>query len=80
MQTIAVTSVANSTQIFKMPRTTGQQRRGGRIHPHQRDTNDDAAILGNDLDLGDNFQQNYNQALKHALGDSPDLNDAWALY
>ena len=44
-----------------MPRTTGQQRRGGRILPHQRDTNDAVAILGEDLDdIGTNFQQNYN--------------------
>ena len=53
-----------------MPRTTGQQRRGGRIHPHQRDTNDDVAILGEHLnDIGDDFQQNYNEVKKHAMSD-----------
>ena len=53
-----------------MPRTTGQQRRGGRILPHQRDTNDDVAILGENLDdIGGNFQQNYNEVKKHAMSD-----------
>ena len=53
-----------------MPRTTGQQRRGGRILPHQRDTNDAVAILGEDLDdIGTNFQQNYNEVKKHEMGD-----------
>ena len=53
-----------------MPRTTGPQRRGGRILPHQRDTNDAVAILGENLeDIGDDFQQNYNEAKKHEMGD-----------
>ena len=48
-----------------MPRTTGQQRRGGRILPHQRDTNDAVEILGEDLDdIGDDFEQNYNEVKK----------------
>ena len=47
-----------------MPRT-----RGGRILPHQRDTNDAVAILGENLDMGDDFQQNYNESLKHGLSD-----------
>ena len=47
-----------------MPRT-----RGGRILPHQRDTNDAVAILGENLDMGDDFQQNYNESLKHGLTD-----------
>ena len=45
------------------------QRRGGRILPHQRDTNDAVAILGENLDIGDDFQQNYNEVKKHALGE-----------
>ena len=53
-----------------MPRTSGQQTSGGRILPHQRDTNDAVAILGENLeDIGDDFQQNYNEAKKHEMGD-----------
>ena len=49
-----------------MPRTRGS---GGRILPHQRDTNDAVAILGENLDLGNDFTQNYNESLKHGLSD-----------
>jgi len=52
-----------------MPRTTGQERRGGRILPHQRDTNDNAAILGGDLAPGGDYHENYNETVKHEMSD-----------
>ena len=52
-----------------MPRTSGQERRGGRILPHQRDTNDNAAILGGDLAPGGDYHENYNETVKHEMSD-----------
>ena len=52
-----------------MPRTSGQERRGGRILPHQGDTNDNAAILGGDLAPGGDYHENYNETVKHEMSD-----------
>ena len=51
-----------------MPRTSGQ--RGGRIHPHQRDTDDAAPILGQDLGaVSPDFTQRYHETLKLGVDD-----------
>ena len=42
------------------------RQRGGRIHPHQRDTNDAAPILGENISSNGNFQEQYYEI--HSVG------------
>ena len=42
----------------------GNQRRGGRILPHQWETDDNAPLLGANLAIAGNYQQQYNETLE----------------
>jgi hypothetical protein len=42
-----------------------QRRQGGRMFPHERDTNDVVPILGDNIEVAENFQEQYNET--HAL-------------
>ena len=43
--------------------------RGGRIHPHERDTNDAAPILGENIAVAGTFQQQYNATHAVSMSD-----------
>jgi hypothetical protein len=49
--------------INKMP---SRNNRTGRIHPHQRDTNDDVPILGASLEgiAGKDYLRQYNETMR----------------
>ena len=53
-------------QAFKMSRS---QRGGGRIFPHERDTNDVAPLLGTGLEIADEYEDQYNETLRVAMDD-----------
>ena len=43
---------------------------GGRILPHERDVDNSVPLLGADLtDLGDNYNELYNETLQHDMND-----------
>ena len=44
--------------------------KGGRIHTHERDTNDSVSILGETLQAPADLQTKYNETAKLAMGDS----------
>ena len=45
-------------------------RQAGRIHPHQRDADDETPLLGASItNLGDAYEQNYNETIRMALDD-----------
>ena len=58
-----------------MPRTTNirydaqRAHRGGRIHPHQRDTDDNAAVLGDNLESPRDLAAKYNETMKGTMTD-----------
>lgn len=58
-----------------MPRTNNNRydaqraHRGGRIHPHQRDTDDNIAVLGDNLEPPSNLAEKYNETIKVTMTD-----------
>ena len=44
-----------------------RQRRGGRILPHERDTNDAVPILGDNIEVADNYQQQHNETHANSM-------------
>ena len=46
---------------------TATRRSGGRIHPHQRDTDDQAPVLGSGILMPDNYQEQYNETVQLSM-------------
>jgi hypothetical protein len=53
-----------------MPRARGQGRGGGRVRPHQRETQDDTAIIGEDLELSLEHQVSVQETLSSDMKDA----------
>ena len=59
-----------------MSRNSGGGNRGGRIHPHERNTNDSVAIIGGDTIVG---KKEHMEALQGTKRKEYKINTLWDL-
>ena len=70
MKNIPPVVYLSSIPQFKMPAATTRNNRAGRIHPHQRNTDDSAPLLGADIPLPASYNEGYTNTVRHTMSDN----------